>query len=363
MNFTIIGCGNAGLIHAAKLYENNVPVGILKSSTAVNNDFFNLISHTGGYKVKDETNNGNEFFTKPNFITKDVKRAIEFADVIMVMTTTSQHEIIAQMIAPYVKDGQIITLVPGYMGSLIFKKYIKRNVTYCEWETTAYNGRIIDNQYVRITFYNPRNAISVLPVSHTQEVVNIFSKVFKNTKYTRHHILESALHNPNMIVHPIGLILSASRIEFSNGDFYMYREAFTPSIVNVIKAFDVEKNKLLNQFGCDSLNYFEAAKWRNEEDLEKDAMEVFQSFALSSNKGPSLIKHRYLTEDVPMGLGLFISIGDICGVDTTIPKSLMGLGSALVGRDLSKESRTIQKLLDKPNVSKADIQEAIGLCE
>lgn len=359
MNFTIIGCGNAGLIHAAKLCEKGIPVGLLKSSSVANNEFFELIKSNGGYNVKDETNNGKRFFAKPEFITKDVKKAIDFADVIMVMTTTSQHESIAKLIAPYVRKGQIITLIPGYMGSLIFKKYIKVDVTYCEWETTAYNGRIVDSEYVRITFYNPRNAISVLPVSRKDEVLGIYSKCFDNTHYTRKNILESALHNPNMIVHPIGILFSASRIEFSNGEFYMYKEAFTPSVVNVIKSLDVQKNKILNQFGCDSLDYFEAAKWRNTDDLSIDAMDVFRSFANSSNKGPSFINHRYINEDVPMGLGLFISIGKIIGVDTSIPESIMCLASSLLQKDLKKDSRTIQYLLGKDDVTVEDIKAAI----
>ena len=129
MRITVVGCGNSGLIHAAKLIENQFEVGILKTSNAGNNDFFNVIQQEGGYNVKDETNGGNRFFVKPAFITKDVRRAIEFADVLMIMTTTSQHEYVAQKIAPYVRDGQIIVLVPGYMGSLIFKKYIDRSET------------------------------------------------------------------------------------------------------------------------------------------------------------------------------------------------------------------------------------------
>lgn len=141
----------------------------------------------------------------------------------------------------------------------------------------------------------------------------------------------------------------------------MYREAFTPSVINVIKQLDIEKNKILNIFGCESLDYFEAAKWRNEEDLSKDAMDVFASFAESSNKGPSFVKHRYITEDVPMGLGLYISIGEICGIDTTIPKSIMGLASALLRVDLNKKSRTIQKLLNKDNVTVGEIKECIGM--
>jgi len=359
MRFTIIGCGNAGLIHAAKLIQSGQEVGLLKTSRAINDEFFNVIQSEGGYNVKDETNGGNRFFVRPAFITRDVKKAVEFGDVLMVMTTTLQHEQVAQLIAPYVRDGQIIILVPGYMGSLIFKKYIDKDVTYSEWETTAYNGRIVDSMYVRITFYNPRNAISALPSSRVQQVVDIMSKCFVNTKYTRKHILESALHNPNMIVHPIGLLFSASRIEYSKGEFWMYKEAFTDSVVNVIKAFDVQKNKILNAFGCDSLDYFEAAKWRNEEDLNIDAMTVFRSFADSSNKGPSFINHRYLNEDVPMGLGLFISIGKIVGVDTSIQEAIMALASALLNKDLKSKARTIQYLLGKEEVGIEDIEKVI----
>lgn len=359
MKYTIIGCGNSGLIHAAKLYEKGFDVGILKSSNAANNDFFNVVVEENGYNVKDETNGGRRFFVKPNFITKDVKKAVEFGDIIFVTTITSQHEYIAQLIAPFVRDGQIIVLIPGYMGSLIFKKYLKKDVIYSEWETTAYNGRIMDSMYVRITFYNPRNAISVLPLSKLDYVKDILSKCFTNTHYTRKHILESALHNPNMIVHPIGILFSASRIEYSKGEFWMYKEAFTDSIINVIKTFDVEKNKLLTAFGCDSLDYFEAAKWRNEEDLSVDAMTVFKSFADSSNKGPSFINHRYINEDVPMGLGLYISIAKILGLDTSIQEAIMALASALIGKPLSKQARTIQYLLGKDNVTVDDIKRAI----
>lgn len=361
MKFTIIGCGNSGLIHAAKLYEKGYQVALLKTSNT-NGRYFDIIQEEKSFKVKDDTiqGNGREFVVKPTLITRNVKEAVDFGDIIMVMTTTSQHEFVAQLIAPYVRDGQTIILVPGYMGSLIFKKYINKNVTYSEWETTAYNGRIVNNEYVRISFYNPRNAISVLPVSRTQQVLDILSQCFDNSKYTRKHILESAFHNPNMIVHPIGILFSASRIEYSNGEFWMYREAFTPSVVNVIKAFDVEKNKVLQAFDCDPLDYFEAAKWRNEEDLSIDAMTVFRSFADSSNKGPSFIDHRYLNEDVPMGLGLYISVAKIVGVDTSIQEGIASLASALLNKDLKSKARTIQYLLGKDEVTIEDIKKAIS---
>lgn len=359
MKITVIGSGNAGLIHAAKLYEKNFEVGVLKTSSYGDMTFFNTIAERGEYDVMDMTSGGRKFTAKMAFITRDVRMAVEFADILMVMTTTRQHEDVAQLIAPFVHDGQLIVLCPGYMGSLIFKKYIRKDVVYSEWETTAYNGRIVDGKFVRITFYNPRNAVSVLPVSKAEEVLGTLSQLFDNTHYLRRHILESALHNPNMIVHPIGILFSASRIEHSGGEFWMYREAFTPSVVRVIQAFDRRKNEILEAFGCEPLDYFEAAKWRNEEDLSIPAMDVFHSFGESSNKGPSYIDHRYLNEDVPMGLGLYISIGKVLGVDTSIQESIMTLASALLGKDLKAQSRTIQYLLGKEDVTVEDIKRAI----
>ena len=360
MKITIVGCGNAGLIHAAKIYEKEGnEICILKTSQT-NSEYFDKIVSEGGYRVHDLTDRGKDFFVKPEIVTRDAKAAMEFAEIVLVMTTTLQHESVAKLIAPFARDGQIIAMCPGYMGSLVFKKYVKADVIYCEWETTAYNGRVMNNDYVKITFYNPRNAISVLPTSKSQYVLDKFSTLFDNTHYLRKNILESALHNPNMIVHTIGMTFSASRIEYSKGEFWMYREAFTDSIVRVINAFDKQKNEVLKAYGCEPLDYFEAAKWRNEEDLTVDAMTSFRSFADSSNKGPSFLRHRYLLEDVPMGLGLFVSLGKVAGVDTSIAESIMTLGGALLGEDFKSQSRSIQYLLQKEDVTLPDVISAIS---
>lgn len=360
MKITIVGCGNAGLIHAAKIYEKEGnQICILKTSQT-NSEYFDKIVAEGGYRVHDLTNRGKDFFVKPELITRDAKAAMDFAEIVLVMTTTLQHESVAKLIAPFAHDGQIIAMCPGYMGSLIFKKYVKADVIYSEWETTAYNGRVMNNDYVKITFYNPRNAISVLPTAKSQYVLDKFSKLFDNTHYLRKNILESALHNPNMIVHTIGMTFSASRIEYSKGEFWMYREAFTDSIIRVINAFDKQKNEVLKAYGCEPLDYFEAAKWRNEEDLTVDAMTSFRSFADSSNKGPMFLRHRYLLEDVPMGLGLFVSLGKVAGVDTSIAESIMILGGALLGEDFKSQARSIQYLLQKEEVTLSEVINVIS---
>ena len=360
MKVTIIGCGNAGLIHAAKIYEKEGHEVCLLKTSQTNNVYFNKVVKDGGYHVKDLTNCGHDFFVKPSLITRNAQEAMNFADVVLIMTTTLQHESVAKLIGPYTHNGQIITMCPGYMGSLIFKKYVKADVTYCEWETTAYNGRVMNDEYVKITFYNPRNAISVLPVAQSRQVLDVFSQLFDNTHYLRKNIFESAIHNPNMIVHTIGMTLSASRIEYSKGEFWMYREAFTDSVINVINAFDKQKNEVLKVYKCEPLDYFEAAKWRNEEDLSIDAMTSFHSFADSSNKGPMVLRHRYLLEDVPMGLGLFVSLGQVAGVETSVAESIMTLASALLCEDFKKQARTIEYLLGRNDVSVEDVLNVIN---
>lgn len=359
MNITIIGCGNAGLIHAAKIFQKgNHNVCLLKSSQT-NSEYFDKIKAEKSYEVVDMTDNGNRFKVVPSIITRDVKKAMDFADIIFIMTTTLQHESIARLIGPYAHDGQIIVLCPGYMGSLIMRKYIKKDVIYSEWETTAYNGRIIDNKYVKITFYNPRNAISTLPTVKQHYVLEILESLFDNTKYLRKNIFESAIHNPNLIVHTIGMTMSAARIEYSNGEFWMYKEGFTDAIVKVIRAFDKQKNEVLNAYGCESLDYFDAAKWRNEENVTIDAMQSFKNFAQQSNKGPTHLRHRYLLEDVPNGLGLFISLGKLVGKDTTIAESIMTLASALLGENFQERARTIQSLLGE-NVTFDEVMKSIN---
>lgn len=62
-----------------------------------------------------------------------------------------------------------------------------------------------------------------------------------------------------------------------------------------------------------------------------------------------------------MGLGLFISVGKIVGVDTSIPESIMTLASALLQKNLNTDARTIEKLLDRRNPSIKEIRTAIGI--
>src|SRR5690606_18361875 len=126
---------------------------------------------------------------------------------------------------------------------------------------------------------NARNAIGVYPSTAKDQVLSICQNLVDTYVSTRTNVIESALHNPNLIVHTIGAIMSASRIEFSQGEFWMYKEGFTPSIWNLINKLDAEKNSVIKFYGGCPSAYVEECKFRNEVDLNVDAMAVFKMYA------------------------------------------------------------------------------------
>ena len=131
----------------------------------------------------------------------------------MVLTQSLQHRDLAKRVGPLLKEGQIVFLIPGNMGSTQFAAYTEgKHVIYVEGESTPYDARIIAPGKVEILFKNVRNAVSFL---HKEDEIYLpaVTSLFGTHKYLRSNIVESTMHNPNMIVHTVGSIMSASRIE------------------------------------------------------------------------------------------------------------------------------------------------------
>lgn len=77
-------------------------------------------------------------------------------------------------------------------------------------------------------FRNVRNPIGVYPHNALPAAREVLDRLGTPFVYLK-SVAEAALHNPNMIVHTVGAVMSIPRIEATHGDFCMYHEAFTPS--------------------------------------------------------------------------------------------------------------------------------------
>jgi opine dehydrogenase len=345
MLVAIVGAGNAGYAHACKLVEAGNKVRLVKTSQSLHEASFKTIMAKGGINAVDDTNNGRRFFAKLDMVTRDLKAAVEGTDAVFVSIQSLYHKALAERLGPLLKEGQIVIVVPGNMGTVYLKqKTAVRDVIFAEGESLPYDARIIEDGVVNILFRNVRNSLGFMPVSKKEKGLELAGRLFDTYRFFRRNIIESALHNPNLIVHTVGTVMSASRIEHSEGEFYLYKEAFTPSIWNLIEKLDLEKNNILENIGCDRLDYIDACKFRNEEDLTKDSLEVFRSYAKCGPKGPSTPNTRYIYEDVPMGLCFMSSMGDKLGIATPVCDSIINIASAMLKRDFWEEGRTLERL-------------------
>ena len=217
-----------------------------------------------------------------------------------------------------------------------------------EAESSFIDGRIMEPGYFRVGFRNVRNPIGIYPRDRKEEAIRKLDKLDERFVYLD-SVVEAAIHNPNLIVHTVGSVMSIPRIEKSKGDFCMYHEAYTrdnPSTWNILEALDKEKMTVLKKMGFKELSYVEACKYRNSLNESEDAKEVFLNYAEMETraKGPTKVDSRYISEDVPQGLVMLESLGKALNIETPIASSLINIASAALDRNLRNEGRTLEGL-------------------
>jgi len=342
MKITIIGAGNAGHSHAAMIAKQGHAVTLVKTTRLMHEDSCDLVSHTKQIDYDMEGGNGTVGIEEA---TRDLPRAVSQADVILVVTQSVAHEKLADLISPHLRSPQILLVSPGYAGSFYFSTRCKaKGVAFAEGESLPFDSRIIAPGKVHICFENVRNPLGVFPSKETEKTLTRLKKILPRF-VSRQNVLESAFHNPNLIVHTVGAIMSVGRIEHSQGEFWMYREAFTPTIWNMVEALDSEKRAILNYFGLPTQSFAESFQYRTYEDLTVDPMEAFSHYAqFGSPKGPANAKTRYITEDVPMGLCFMSSIGGKAGIPTPVCDALIAIASSMHQTDYRAQGRTLDQL-------------------
>lgn len=343
MEISILGAGNGGTAVAAELSLKGHDVTLIKTSHAMHDQNFNyLLENDGAVRMIE---NGQTRNAKIKQVTRDLSQ-LSKSEVVIIYIQTNYHEDLIKRIQPYLRDGQILLINPGYLSTAYVLKHCSDiDLTVVEAQSSFLDCRISEPGTVKIGFRNVRNPLGIYPVSRRLETEKVLNQLGFPFVYLP-SVLEAALHNPNLIVHTVGAIMSIPRIEKTNGDYVMYHEVFTPSVWNILETLDSEKMDVMEKLGSDRLSYVEACKYRNTLDDQRDAKEVFFWYANMPTraKGPTVVDSRYISEDVPQGLVMLETLGLKLNIETPICTALIEIASAALGRDLRLEGRTMKRL-------------------
>ncbi|MFC1861368.1 NAD/NADP octopine/nopaline dehydrogenase family protein [Chloroflexota bacterium] len=282
-------------------------------------------------------------FANFNNVTTEIEEALNSVEIILVAIPALRHEKIARICAPYLVNGQTIVIGPDNGGSLVFNNIftdekVKANVHIAGITGNYYSCRMVGPAKVQIALPRRTKRIAAFPAKYTETVIsklNCLKCIYDFTAGT--NILEIALSSANLVTHLAGSLLNAGAIEKSGGEYYLYRQGITSSILRCRDAVEKERMAVFEVMGY-TINPSDILEKvaRTEEFPE---LELFRGLI-----GPTSMQHRYITEDASIGNALFVSLAEMINVPTPVSRALLTLASAINQTDYLKEGRTVDKL-------------------
>ncbi len=334
----IIGAGNGGSAIAGDMALAGHNCRLFEFPQYAAN--IDAIADQGGIKVTGIARTG---FAEIAQATTDLAEAVSGAELIMITTQALGHERVAHELAPLLTDGQSVILWPGSGGTLVVRKVwdelgMDRSVLLSEGVTFPYCCRRLEGPgTVNIhRIDGPNMLFAALPATDTPAAIAAMAGTYADAVKPGRSILEPALYNVNIIVHPVGALLNMGRIEFCGGEFYMYKEGITPSVKMVINAMDAERSALFSTMGYTPYTYDEVF-------TDSFNMSVAE-FAQTSSKGPFSMQDRYVTEDIPMGATLTVSLARKAGVPTPTYDAMIHLANIVNDTDFYSIGRNLENL-------------------
>jgi opine dehydrogenase len=257
--------------------------------------------------------------------------------------------VLGRKLAPLLTDGQVVFLPPGTFGSYILADAVKRagtgaRVTFAETGTLPYLARKQATDHIAIRVRATRLPTGVLPASDWSRALDIIGTAYPSVEPVE-DVLSAALMNAGPIIHPPLILMNAGPLEhFKVWD--IHNEGTQPSVRRVTDALDAERVSIREALGYRPPHFPLADHY---DDTRDEWMYGNTSHEKLTDSGDwrediGLTTHRYMLEDVALGLAFLVSVGVWAGTETPVARGLLALGSAVVGKDLRSTGRTLETL-------------------
>jgi opine dehydrogenase len=283
-------------------------------------------------------------------ITADIGEAVRDAELIICpMPATAQAEV-ANNLAPHLRDGQVVFLPPGTFGSVLFAQAAHTSgnhdaIAFAEAGTLPWLTRKHGPYEVAITARAKRLPTGVFPLKLQQHALAVISHAFPAVIEPCGDALSGALMNAGPIIHPPLVIMNAAALEhFERWD--IHKEGTQPSVRRVTDDLDAERIAIREALGYRAphfplANHYacEGEEWmygRGSHDRLTDSGDWREPIVLT--------QHRYMLEDVRVGLSFLVSAGELAGVEAPLARAFLAIGGAICGEDFAATGRTLDTM-------------------
>lgn len=341
MKIAVLGGGNGSYAAAADLSDLGHEVRFWRRNRAA----FIPVLESGMIRLRDSQGTRNVPIARPML---DVAEAVRGADLIVAPVPAFAQRDLAVAVAPHLENGQVIYLPPGTFGSYLMMKVLRDNgcraeIAIAETGTLPWLTRKHGANEVAITTRATRLPTGVFPARLTEAALKVIAAAFPGAIEPVDDALSAALMNAGPIIHPPLIVMNAGPIEhFDRWD--IHKEGTQPSIRRVHAALDAERIALREALGYGPphfplADHYNTSNWmygKLAHDKLVDSGDWHEHLDLKA--------HRYLKEDIALGLAFLVSLSDWAGVRSPVAAGLLTVAGAASGNDFRKTGRTMETL-------------------
>ncbi len=354
MKITVLGGGNGSYAAVSDLTEAGHEVHWWRRSLSS----FGEIADNKAITVIDSRGTRNV----PVVPTDSIAQAVDGSALIIAPTPAFAQESIAEALAPHLVGGQVVFLPPASCGTYVIMRRLrelgcKADIALAETGTLPWLTRKQGQTAVRITTRASRLPTGVLPERLSDRALAAISEAFPGAIEPCGDALSAALMNAGPIIHPPLILMNAGPIEhFDRWD--IHNEGTQPSVRAVHDALDGERIAVRERLGYGEPHFplrdhYETSNWMYG-NLAHDKLVDSGDW----HETLDLHQHRYMSEDIAVGLALLVSIAEWAGVHAPVARGLLAIASAVTGRDLRREGRTMESL-DLANKDILEVQNVL----
>ena len=279
----------------------------------------------------------------------DLDEALEGAELVLIVGPAYAHEAMGEALRGKLTTEAAYCLLPSACnGAVVLKQALGLDLmddTYLIGETSTlpYGCRLVEPGVVRVTTRVLDGLyVAALPSTRTPELLAKLQVVWPQAEAAA-NVLQTTLQNGNPVLHPAIMLLNASRIENTDGDFLFYTDGVTPASAKLIETIDNERVALGRALGFDIVPDPELGLRQGYLSEATYLKGYNQGVGFAKSQAPKSLDFRYLTEDVPYGLVFASELAKQVGVPTPAIDTVISMASIILATDFRAQGKRLPK--------------------